>query len=334
MIKKLLFLTFSLFSISFAQAQTFSVDGVNYEVITGAEVKVIASTVTGDLVIPETVNNNSTDYTVTMIDNSAFSSQFGLDSAVIPNTVTSIGANAFDGCISMTSLDIGNSVATIGNFAFQSCTLLTTIDLPNSLETIGDEAFQFCNSLMSITIPNSVETIGNSAFYGCGDVVSISIGNSVTSIDENAFGYQASNSTLTSVNCAITSPLTINANVFSNRVLSSCSLNVSSGSLSAYQTADVWKDFNPINGTLSTENFSLIEELKIYPNPTQNTLFIEVGNINNAKIEVSDMLGKTQLSQLLSRSVNTINTEKLTTGIYLLRLISDEGTILKKIIKN
>jgi hypothetical protein len=333
MTKKLLFL-FCLFSMSFAQAQTFSVNGINYEVISGTDVKVTASSVTGDLVIPETVNNNSIEYTVTMIDNSAFNSQFGLDSVVVPNSVTSIGANAFDGCISMTTLELGDSLVSIGTLAFQSCTSLTTLDLPNSLETIGTEAFQYCTSLSSVIIPNSVETIGNSAFYGCDDVASISIGDSVTSIGENAFGYQVSNSTLTSVNCAIATPLTINANVFNKRDISSCSLNVLSGSLSAYETADVWKDFNPINGTLSVNGLSILDELQIYPNPIQNTLFIDVRNINNAKIEVYDMLGKTQLRQLVRRSVNTVNTEKLTTGIYLLRLISDEGTISKKIIKN
>lgn len=332
MTKKLLFL-FSLFSISFAQAQTFSVDGINYEVISGTDVRVVATTFTGNLVIPETVNNSSTDYTVSMIGDNAFNSQLGLDSVVIPNTVTSIGANAFDGCISMTTLDLGNSVVSIGNFAFQSCASLTNIDLPNSLETIGDQAFQYCTSLLSITIPNSVETIGNSAFYGCGDVVSIYIGNSVTSIDENAFGVASLISDLTTVNCAVATPLVINANVFANRTISSCTLNVYPGSLSAYQVADIWKDFNPINGTLNTETKTIEDQFNFYPNPTQNTLFIEVRNINNAKIEVYDMFGKTQLSQLLSRTVNTINTGKLTTGIYLLRLISDEGTISKKIIK-
>lgn len=334
MIKKILFLAFSLFSISFAQAQTFNVGGINYEVISGTQVKVIVSTFAGDLVIPETVNNSSTDYTVTLIDNNAFSSQFGLDSVVIPNSVTSIGDNAFNGCFSMSSLDLGDSVISIGDFAFQGCASLTSLVIPNLVETIGASCFQSCDGLLSITIPNSVTSIGDSAFYSCSAVSSISLGDSVTSIGEFAFGMPSSTSNLTTVNCAIATPLTINSNVFSNRVISSCSLNVFASSLSAYQAADVWKDFNPINGTLSTENFSLIEELKIYPNPTQNTLFIEVGNINNAKIEVSDMLRKTQLSQLLSRSVNTINTEKLTTGIYLLRLISDEGTILKKIIKN
>ncbi|WP_282122299.1 leucine-rich repeat domain-containing protein [Algibacter mikhailovii] len=332
MIKKLLFI--ALISSGLVQSQTFNVDGINYEVISGTEVKVLASNVTGALVIPEKVNNSSIDYTVTIIENAAFNGQFGLESVEIPNTVTSIGANAFDGCFSMNSLKIGNSVASIGTFAFQSCTSLTTIDLPGSLQIIANNAFQYCTSLLSVIIPNSVETIGDSAFYGCDDLASISIGNSVTAIGENAFGYQLSNSTLTSVNCSIPSPLIINPNVFSNRVLGSCSLNVSVGSLSAYENADVWKDFNPINGTLSNENIDIIDELKIYPNPTQNVLFIEVRNVNNAKIEVYDMLGKAQLNQLLYDGVNTLNTEELSRGIYLFRLISDEGTISRKIVKN
>ncbi|SNR32042.1 Por secretion system C-terminal sorting domain-containing protein [Lutibacter agarilyticus] len=330
--KLLLFVT--LISFSFIQAQTFTIDNINYEVIpstTNVKVTGLASPVT-DMVIPETVNNSSIDYTVTMIDDNAFEDKIDLSSAVIPNSVTSIGANAFKGCLFMTSLDIGDSVTSIGNDAFQSCASLTTIDLPNSLKTIGDRAFEY-NGLLSLAIPNSVETIGSYAFYGSDVLASISIGNSVTSIDVFAFGVQALNSTLTSVSCAIPSPLTINANVFSNRNLSACNLIVLSSSLSAYQTADVWKDFNTINGTLSVENVLLQNEISFYPNPIQNELFIDVKGLNNAKLEVINVQGKQQFNHVL-RKINTINTSNLSTGIYFIKVTSDEGTISKKIIKN
>lgn len=123
-------------------------------------------------------------------------------------------------------------------------------------------------------------------------------------------------------------------NVFNRRVLGSCSLNVFAASLSAYQTADVWKDFNPINGTLSVDNARILDALKLYPNPTKNSLFIEAGHISNAKVEVMDLLGKTYLSQLLNRGTHSINTSHLSKGVYLIKVSASEGTVLKKIIKN
>lgn len=334
MIKKLLF-CFSLLSICFVQAQTFTVDGINYEVISGTQVKVIASSASGDLVLPETVNNSSIDYTVTLIDNGAFSDEFGITSVVIPNSVTSIGNNAFDGCFSMTSVDLGDGAISIGDFAFQSCGVLASVVLPDLLETIGEGAFQYCLGLTSLIIPNSVITIGDSSFFGCSGLTALTIGESVTAIGENAFGKASLNSTdLTSVICAIATPLVINANVFNNRNIGSCSLTVASGSLTAYQTALVWKDFNPILGTLSVENIGLQDELSFYPNPTQNKLFVEVKNINNAKLEVYDVNGKSLFNQSLKRSTNTIDTKSLSTGIYFFKVSSDEGSISKRIVKN
>ena len=333
MVKKLLIILYFI-SIGVVHSQTFTIDGINYEVISGTEVKITPSTASGDLVIPETVNYSSTDYTVTLIDHDAFYNQLSLESVVIPNSVTSIGNNAFYGCLFMTSVDIGDAVTSIGDAAFESCASLTSVIIPNLVETIGISSFKYCDGLLSITIPDSVTSIGDHAFYGCTSMTSISIGDSVASIGEFAFGVASSVSTLTTVNCAIATPLVINANVFANRVISSCSLNVHSDSLSAYQAANVWKDFNPINGTLSIENKNIADELKFYPNPTRGRLFIEVRNINNAKLNIYNLLGKMQFSQTLTRMTNTIDIEKLPTGIYLMNIISDEGTTSKKIIKN
>ncbi|MCB5989956.1 leucine-rich repeat protein, partial [Flavobacterium psychrophilum] len=68
-----------------------------------------------------------------------------------------------------------------------------------------------CSGLTSVTIPNSVITINRGAFAGCSGLTSVTIPNSVTAIGENAF---AGCSSLRTVNCHITSPLVINANVF------------------------------------------------------------------------------------------------------------------------
>ncbi|MGM9820441.1 MAG: leucine-rich repeat protein [Candidatus Onthomorpha sp.] len=143
--------------------------------------------VSADVVIPSSVTNNGTTYSVTSIGGNAFSGCSSLTSVNIPNSVTSIGNSAFSGCSSLTSVNIPNSVTSIGNYAFVGCSSLTSVTIPNSVTSIGNSAFSGCSSLTSVNIPNSVTSIGNSAFSGCSSLTSVNIPNSVTSIGNYAF---------------------------------------------------------------------------------------------------------------------------------------------------
>ena len=145
------------------------------------------NSVSGAVVIPSSVTNNGTTYSVTSIGYMAFYECSGLTSVTIPNSVTSIGADAFYECSRLTSVTIPNSVISIGNSAFAGCSSLTSVTIPNSLIHIGNYAFRSCSGLISITIPNSVTSIGKEAFYGCSSLTSITIPNSVTSIANYTF---------------------------------------------------------------------------------------------------------------------------------------------------
>ena len=147
------------------------------------------NSVSGAVVIPSSVTNNGTTYSVTSIGDEAFYLCSGLTSVTIPNSVTSIGDYAFEGCSSLTSVTIGNSVTSIGDYAFISCSGLTSVTIPNSVTSIGDYAFEGCSSLTSVTIGNSVTSIGYRAFYECSGLTSVTIPNSVTSIGQSAFAY-------------------------------------------------------------------------------------------------------------------------------------------------
>ena len=141
------------------------------------------------VVIPSSVTNNGTTYSVTSIGNYAFAWCSGLTSVTIPNSVTSIGDSAFSNCSRLTSVYLPNSVISIGNYAFRGCSSLTAVyNLnSNSVNSIGNEAFAFCSSLTSIAIPESVTSIGSRVFWGCSGLTSVTIPNSVTSIGGGAF---------------------------------------------------------------------------------------------------------------------------------------------------
>ena len=85
--------------------QIFEVDGICYQITSSTTPYTVAVSYsrsikyTGSVTIPETVSYNGKVYSVTSIENGAFSDCSGLTSDTIHNSVTSIGNYAFYGCI-------------------------------------------------------------------------------------------------------------------------------------------------------------------------------------------------------------------------------------------
>ena len=178
-------------------AHDFLSNGIYYNIINGNEAEVTyeyenedgfpVSPYSGNVVIPSSVTNGNTKYSVTSIGGSAFRGCSSLTSVTIPNSVTSIGDNAFHYCSGLTSVTIPNSVTSIGEGAFDGCNGLTSITIPNGVTSIGDDAFYNCSGLTSVTIPNGVTSIGDEAFAYCRGLTSVTIPNGVTEIGEYAF---------------------------------------------------------------------------------------------------------------------------------------------------
>lgn len=82
---------------------------------------------TGDVVIPETINVNGTQYQVTSLGWFCFSGCSGLTSISIPNSVTSLLDYCFSRCSGLTSITISNSVTSLGAWCFQGCSGLESI---------------------------------------------------------------------------------------------------------------------------------------------------------------------------------------------------------------
>ncbi|MDR1758321.1 MAG: T9SS type A sorting domain-containing protein [Bacteroidales bacterium] len=100
------------------------------------------------------------------------------------------------------------------------------------------------------------------------------------------------------------------------------------------------KDFKGSIDSSTTAINSILPDksgnLKIYPNPAKNELKIENGEWKTGnKIEIYDLLGKLQQSSISNQqsSIQTIDISHLSTGMYLLRVLTPAGTIIKKFVK-
>jgi len=81
---------------------------------------------------------------------------------------------------------------------------------------------------------------------------------------------------------------------------------------------------------LSIPNISLKSELKVYPNPTCGELKIESGELRIEDIVIYDVFGKIQKIEKLK---NAIDISHLSTGIYFVKIRTEAGEVVKKVLK-
>ena len=209
-----------------------------------------------------------------------------INSINIPISVNYIGNAAFAGCKNLTSVNISdvskwcnisfgnyhsnpislsqnlfvdgkevrelvipNSVTVIKEFAFYNCSGLTSVVIGNSVASIGNHSFAQCSGLTSVIIGDSVTSIGEMAFYNCKGLSSVTISKSIRSIENQAFDYCS----LKDMYCyAETPPKTI-GNPFKWDKLSETTLHVPLGSIDAYKSQNIWKNFGKIVGINQTD---------------------------------------------------------------------------------
>ena len=205
-----------------ARALAFDVGGLSYDVINTTDVEVTArasGNTDTSIVIPATVSDGSTTYSVTTIGGGAFNFN-SLTSVSMPSSVTNIEDGAFNSN-ALTSVIIPDSVTTIGDYSFGN-NALTSVTIGNSVTSIGYGAFNK-NVLVSVTIPDSVESIAGAAFIfnaltGViipGSVTSIGVEGPISGPPLFGRGFTFANNSLTSA-AFKGSASSFNFNMFSN----------------------------------------------------------------------------------------------------------------------
>lgn len=140
----------------------------------------------GKVVLPSTVYDGETAYTLVKIGLSAFQNS-GVTEVEIPSTVTYIDNYAFASCSGLTKIVIPDGVEYIQANTFRSCSSLAEVVLPKGLKGIRSFAFVLCSSLGAIELPETLEVLEYGAFQNCSNLSTINFPSGITKIPENCF---------------------------------------------------------------------------------------------------------------------------------------------------
>ena len=187
---------------------------------------------------------------------------------VIPQNIKEVPERCFASCKGLTgTLTLHDGIHTIGEFAFQNTPLtgelvipryLTSMEycpfegtkfshivIPEGTERILGGAFSgFDNVADIIELPESVEYIDGSAFNGCRRISGLKLGKNVSTIGASAF---KGCSGIRSFVCEASVPPTVGDNAFDGVPKDSFTLEVPEASVTAYQTAEGWREFKFIS---------------------------------------------------------------------------------------
>lgn len=227
------------------------------------------------------LKNISIPNSVNQIGEYAFHHCYNLANVIIPNSVTKINNHAFTNCYKLTQVTIPSSVLYIGDYTFYYCNNLTEIIIEDGNDFLEFESFWadvafnrestvflYCplksvyigrnikvspkgnydykslfiniGTLEKVSVGNMVTKINENMFSGCYSLKEISLGNSVNEIGTDAFKECSNLSTIYTLN---QTPPIVENETFTNKIYINTNLYVPKGSLAAYQTADVWKNF-------------------------------------------------------------------------------------------
>jgi hypothetical protein len=307
---------------------------------------------------------------VTSIGNYAFRSCTNLTSMTIPDGITSInGTFAF--CWSLSSITLPNSLTNIGAETFFGCIGLSSITIPSSVTSIGDVAFYYCENLTWITNLNPVpaEIYTYYAIFEGVDQSSCTLEVPKGSVSAyknaevwkefNIVGMEGSYLVSVNVNDEEYGSAT-GGGIYEENTTATVTANANSG----YKFVNWTKDGTEVSrenqySFTVTEDVELVanfEEkvdivetpcmasLQIYPNPTTGVLHVETRLIASLKnIEIFDVMGKKSSKFKVSGSNSehkTLNFEtvidisQLASGIYLLRIQTENGVVVRKVVKN
>lgn len=216
------FIFFSVF-IGTIHAYDAEVDGIYYGFIANLPKAYVtyadrlASSYTGEVVVPAQITYGGRTY-----------------------DVVSVGANAFAGCDELTSVQLPATVRGISLCAFLGCTSLQQVSLPKTVQVVSCFSFTGCTSLQQVIVPRHAELLDSLTFYCCASLTSLVLPHRIRTICQGALEHLPS---MTDLYCFASVPPVLEQGAFTLADQQKCTLHVPRETLHLYQEQPVWSDF-------------------------------------------------------------------------------------------
>jgi uncharacterized repeat protein (TIGR01451 family) len=137
--------------------------------------------------------------------------------------------------------------------------------------------------------------------------------------------------------------INLGANQYGNVVFKIKTLSNLTIGTTATNTANIYFDYNfPIQTNtasttfqnLNSGQFVIDNSIAVSPNPTSSFVNINVDNNNTIKsVQLYDIHGRLLETQLINDVKTSINLSEKTMGVYFLKITSDKGSKIEKIVK-
>ncbi|WP_406683285.1 T9SS type A sorting domain-containing protein [Seonamhaeicola sp. MEBiC1930] len=304
-----------------------------------------------------TENTNITNVTlpasVTVIGQHAFRDNANLLSINFENIVET-GSNSFVKCNGLTGEIDLPVCTTMGGYTFFDCNNITAVNTP-VLEDLLVGNYYNNDSVQEYNVPATVAQVGNLCFGQNAGLVQVQLNWDATQLaavahanDSKFFrGEWANHPTNPNEpgSGADTSGFAGNYGAMTVTELSGIfegstkTIYVPVGTKTDYLAHLSWCRFMPANiveGTmpaLSTRKFEQDLSFSVYPNPVSDVVTIRNSQLKSAAATVYDLNGRALLSRSLDTLVSEINVSNLTSGIYLVKVETENTKFVKRIVK-
>lgn len=89
------------------------------------------------------------------------------------------------------------------------------------------------------------------------------------------------------------------------------------------------------DNTVATQNIDLQNNIKIFPNPANHTLYIQVADLTlPALLQLQDITGKKLRNLVLNQTTTAVSVEELPAGIYLWNIRSKQGSFSRLFVRS
>ena len=110
-----------------------------------------------------------------------------------------------------------------------------------------------------------------------------------------------------------------------------------SGTVDYLENVSINQELTILEGSsppLSIDDEVVESIFQIYPNPAKNTIIVQQQTDYNLEVSFYDLSGKRVISTTISEKINPIRIDHLSAGLYLVTIVSDSNSTIKKVVVN